>query len=129
MSLRKTMAATALAVAALLSGTAYFLYSKTAQARVAEVRVLRPQEIPVYVAEGLFDVGITGRDMLLEYALDAPSEPGPPHEATGVLAEEAREHTHRGEDPDLGGDRGRRRPLDRGGTIPLRGKNTKGVRT
>jgi ATP phosphoribosyltransferase len=35
-------------------------------ARIAEVRVLRPQEIPVYVAEGLFDLGITGRDWIEE---------------------------------------------------------------
>lgn len=35
-------------------------------ARVAEVRILRPQEIPVYVAEGLFDLGITGRDWITE---------------------------------------------------------------
>jgi ATP phosphoribosyltransferase len=34
--------------------------------RVAEVRILRPQEIPVYVAEGLFDIGITGRDWVDE---------------------------------------------------------------
>ncbi|HBU75374.1 MAG TPA: ATP phosphoribosyltransferase [Acidimicrobiaceae bacterium] len=34
--------------------------------RVAEVRILRPQEIPVYVAEGLFDIGITGRDWVEE---------------------------------------------------------------
>jgi ATP phosphoribosyltransferase len=34
--------------------------------RVSEVRILRPQEIPVYVAEGLFDVGITGRDWIEE---------------------------------------------------------------
>ncbi|MET0628812.1 MAG: ATP phosphoribosyltransferase [Acidimicrobiia bacterium] len=34
--------------------------------RVAEVRVLRPQEIPVYVAEGRFDIGITGRDWIEE---------------------------------------------------------------
>ncbi len=34
--------------------------------RVAEVRILRPQEIPVYVAEGLFDIGITGRDWIEE---------------------------------------------------------------
>ena len=32
-----------------------------ADPRVDEVRILRPQEIPVYVAEGLFDIGITGR--------------------------------------------------------------------
>jgi ATP phosphoribosyltransferase len=34
--------------------------------RVDEVRILRPQEIPVYVAEGLFDLGITGRDWIEE---------------------------------------------------------------
>ena len=34
--------------------------------RVAEVRILRPQEIPLYVADGLFDVGITGRDWVEE---------------------------------------------------------------
>jgi ATP phosphoribosyltransferase len=30
------------------------------------VRILRPQEIPMYVAEGLFDLGITGRDWVEE---------------------------------------------------------------
>ncbi len=34
--------------------------------RVSEVRILRPQEIPTYVAEGLFDAGITGRDWIEE---------------------------------------------------------------
>lgn len=34
--------------------------------RVSEVRILRPQEIPVYVAEGRFDLGITGRDWIEE---------------------------------------------------------------
>jgi ATP phosphoribosyltransferase len=34
--------------------------------RVSEVRILRPQEIPSYVAEGLFDLGITGRDWIEE---------------------------------------------------------------
>jgi ATP phosphoribosyltransferase len=34
--------------------------------RVDEVRILRPQEIPLYVADGLFDVGITGRDWVEE---------------------------------------------------------------
>jgi len=41
--------------------------------RVAEVRILRPQEIPVYVAEGLFDVGITGRDWVEETQSDVVS--------------------------------------------------------
>jgi ATP phosphoribosyltransferase len=34
--------------------------------RVADVRILRPQEIPQYVEEGLFDLGITGRDWIEE---------------------------------------------------------------
>jgi ATP phosphoribosyltransferase len=36
--------------------------------RISEVRILRPQEIPQYVAEGLFDLGITGRDWVEETA-------------------------------------------------------------
>ncbi len=35
-------------------------------ARIDEVHVLRPQEIPVYVADGMFDLGITGRDWIEE---------------------------------------------------------------
>jgi len=38
--------------------------------RIAEVRILRPQEIPRYVAEGLFDLGITGRDWIEETSSD-----------------------------------------------------------
>ncbi|HEX3460534.1 MAG TPA: ATP phosphoribosyltransferase [Acidimicrobiales bacterium] len=34
--------------------------------RVDEVRILRPQEIPLYVADGMFDLGITGRDWVEE---------------------------------------------------------------
>ncbi len=34
--------------------------------RVDDVRILRPQEIPLYVADGLFDIGITGRDWIEE---------------------------------------------------------------
>lgn len=41
--------------------------------RVIDVRILRPQEIPVYVAEGLFDVGITGRDWIEETGADVVS--------------------------------------------------------
>jgi ATP phosphoribosyltransferase len=41
--------------------------------RVAEVRILRPQEIPQYVAEGLFDIGITGRDWVEETASEVDS--------------------------------------------------------
>jgi ATP phosphoribosyltransferase len=41
--------------------------------RVSEVRILRPQEIPTYVAEGLFDLGITGRDWVEETGSDVVS--------------------------------------------------------
>src|SRR6266700_7238121 len=34
--------------------------------RVTDVTILRPQEIPRYVADGLFDLGITGRDWIEE---------------------------------------------------------------
>ncbi len=41
--------------------------------RIAEVRILRPQEIPRYVAEGMFDIGITGRDWIEETSSDVVS--------------------------------------------------------
>lgn len=41
--------------------------------RVVDVRILRPQEIPVYVAEGLFDLGITGRDWVEETSSEVVS--------------------------------------------------------
>ncbi|HZQ29289.1 MAG TPA: ATP phosphoribosyltransferase [Acidimicrobiales bacterium] len=41
--------------------------------RIVEVAVLRPQEIPRYVASGLFDLGITGRDWIEETASDVIS--------------------------------------------------------
>jgi len=34
--------------------------------RVRDVRILRPQEIPRYVADGRFDLGVTGRDWVEE---------------------------------------------------------------
>jgi ATP phosphoribosyltransferase len=41
--------------------------------RIFEVRILRPQEIPLYVEEGLFDIGITGRDWIEETGADVVS--------------------------------------------------------
>jgi ATP phosphoribosyltransferase len=41
--------------------------------RIDSVRILRPQEIPSYVAEGLFDLGITGRDWVEETRSDVVS--------------------------------------------------------
>jgi ATP phosphoribosyltransferase len=41
--------------------------------RVVDVTILRPQEIPRYVADGLFDLGITGRDWIEETSVDVVS--------------------------------------------------------
>jgi len=41
--------------------------------RVTDVRILRPQEIPRYVAEGRFDLGVTGRDWVEETGADVVS--------------------------------------------------------
>lgn len=41
--------------------------------RIESVRILRPQEIPTYVADGLFDFGITGRDWVEETSSDVVS--------------------------------------------------------
>ena len=41
--------------------------------RIDEVHILRPQEIPSYVAEGLFDIGVTGRDWVEETSADVVS--------------------------------------------------------
>ena len=41
--------------------------------RIAKVRVLRPQEIPTYLEQGLFDLGITGRDWITETDADVVS--------------------------------------------------------
>ena len=41
--------------------------------RIDEVRILRPQEIPLYVADGMFDLGVTGRDWIEEQEADVVS--------------------------------------------------------
>jgi ATP phosphoribosyltransferase len=41
--------------------------------RVVDVTILRPQEIPRYVADGLFDLGITGRDWVEETGVEVTS--------------------------------------------------------
>ena len=44
-----------------------------ADPRISDVRILRPQEIPRYVARGHFDMGITGRDWIEETGSDVVS--------------------------------------------------------
>lgn len=41
--------------------------------RIDDVRILRPQEIGRYVAEGMFDMGITGRDWITETSSEVES--------------------------------------------------------
>jgi ATP phosphoribosyltransferase len=41
--------------------------------RIERVRFLRPQEIPSYIEQGLFDFGITGRDWITETGADVTS--------------------------------------------------------
>jgi ATP phosphoribosyltransferase len=41
--------------------------------RIERVRILRPQEIPTYVERGLFDLGITGRDLIAEAGAEVVS--------------------------------------------------------
>jgi ATP phosphoribosyltransferase len=41
--------------------------------RIERVRFLRPQEIPAYVERGLFDLGITGRDLITEAGAEVVS--------------------------------------------------------
>src|ERR1700735_4377497 len=41
--------------------------------RIERVRILRPQEIPAYVERGLFDLGITGRDLIAEAGAEVVS--------------------------------------------------------
>jgi ATP phosphoribosyltransferase len=41
--------------------------------RIDSVRILRPQEIPHYVADGVFDLGITGRDWVEETSSEVVS--------------------------------------------------------
>ena len=61
--------------------------------RIDRVSVLRPQEIPLYVQDGLFDVGITGQDWIAESDSDVEvltalsyAKTGTGHGTTIVLA-------------------------------------------
>ncbi|HEX58541.1 MAG TPA: ATP phosphoribosyltransferase, partial [Methanomicrobia archaeon] len=38
--------------------------------RISKVKILRPQEIPEYVEQGYFDLGITGKDWIVEREAD-----------------------------------------------------------
>jgi ATP phosphoribosyltransferase len=52
--------------------------------RIARVKVLRPQEIPVYVADGHFDIGISGHDWVTESGADVIEVAELPYAKTGT---------------------------------------------
>ncbi|MDP9436225.1 MAG: ATP phosphoribosyltransferase [Actinomycetota bacterium] len=47
--------------------------ARVADPRIDRVRFLRPQEIPTYVEQGIFDLGISGRDWVTETGADVVS--------------------------------------------------------
>lgn len=72
--------------------------------RIEEVRILRPQEIGRYVEEGIFDLGITGRDWIEEWQSDVvtvtelPFSRATPRPTRTVLAVPRESEIERAED-------------------------------
>jgi ATP phosphoribosyltransferase len=52
--------------------------------RIEQVRILRPQEIPTYVEDGFFDLGITGYDWIRESGADVVEIADLPYTKTAV---------------------------------------------
>ena len=52
--------------------------------RIERVKVLRPQEIPLYVADGHFDLGISGHDWVTESGADVVEVAELPYAKTGA---------------------------------------------
>jgi ATP phosphoribosyltransferase len=55
-----------------------------ADPRIARVKILRPQEIPLYVADGHFDLGISGHDWVTESGADVVEVAELPYAKTGT---------------------------------------------
>jgi ATP phosphoribosyltransferase len=55
-----------------------------ADPRVDKVKILRPQEIPLYVAQGYFDLGISGFDWVTESGADVVEVAELPYAKTGT---------------------------------------------
>lgn len=55
-----------------------------ADPRISRVKVLRPQEIPLYVQDGSFDVGISGHDWVTESGADVVEVAELPYAKTGT---------------------------------------------
>jgi len=52
--------------------------------RISKVKILRPQEIPMYVDEGYFDVGVSGLDCINESGADVVEVADMPYAKTGT---------------------------------------------
>jgi len=52
--------------------------------RISQVKILRPQEIPKYVEDGYFDMGISGLDCITEADADVVEVADMPYAKTGV---------------------------------------------
>ncbi len=52
--------------------------------RIDKVKILRPQEIPTYVQDGYFDLGISGLDCIKESSADVIEVANMPYAKTGV---------------------------------------------
>lgn len=52
--------------------------------RIGKVKILRPQEIPGYIAEGYFDLGISGADCVAESGVDVVKVAELPYAKTGA---------------------------------------------
>ena len=55
-----------------------------ADKRISKVKILRPQEIPKYVEEGYFDLGISGRDCITEAGVEVIEVAEMPYSKTGT---------------------------------------------
>ena len=55
-----------------------------ADPRISKVKILRPQEIPLYVADGHFDLGISGHDWVTESGADVVEVAELPYAKTGT---------------------------------------------
>ncbi|HIH97343.1 MAG TPA: ATP phosphoribosyltransferase [Thermoplasmata archaeon] len=52
--------------------------------RIDKIKILRPQEIPKYVEEGYFDLGISGKDCIVESGADVVEVADMPYAKTGT---------------------------------------------
>jgi ATP phosphoribosyltransferase len=58
---------------AVVRGSDRDYHARVDDPRIDKVRFLRPQEIPIYVEQGIFDLGISGRDWITETGADVVS--------------------------------------------------------